>query len=282
MKLSAKHILFIILVLLLITAVILTAVLVSRVSGLMQLAMGPGDSTKPTAPSSVTPSGSEIASTPTTLPTIPEDSHTHQLVEVKVVLPTCTDFGYTLLKCTGCDESKEDNLISPLGHQLGAATIVPVTCEQDGYTQQTCSRCNENIRTNIQEASHQFSQWEQANVQLGEHLVQQEGRSCSVCHATEWRSEAALGQWVIRCYSLEPQTDFSCYKIVVDLLGEDEDDPVYYIYSALADQTAAYFYSESGLQIGYMANEQPKIHIATTPGSHIVIHTDGRVAYPVL
>lgn len=281
MKLSAKQILFVVLCLLLITVVVLSGVLVSRLSGLVQLAFGPGPGTEPTVPS-VTPTGSEIASAPTTLPTVAEDSHAHQLTAAKVVPPTCTDFGYTLLKCTGCDKEETDHLVSPLGHQLGQATVVPATCEEDGYTQQTCSRCKENIRSNIQEASHQFSQWEQANVELGTHLVQQEGRNCSVCHATEWRSNAALEQWVIRCYFLEPQADFSCYKIVVDLSDEDEDDPVYYIYSALADQTAAYYYYEGGLQIGYMVDGQPKIHVVTTPGSHIVIHTDGRVAYPIL
>lgn len=281
MKLSAKRILFIVLCLLLITVVVLTGVLISRVSGLIQLVMGTEPNTESTIPS-VTPTGSEIPSAPTTLPTTSENSHTHEFAEFKIVAPTCTEFGYTLFKCTGCDEEKTDNLVDPPGHQLGSATVIPATCEQDGYTQQFCSRCKEYVRTNIQKASHQFSQWEQANVTLGTHLVQQEGRTCSVCNAIEWRSEAAPEQWVLRRYPLESQSDYYCYKIVVDLSDKDAKDPVYYIYSALSNQTAAYFYDENGLQIGYMVDGQPKIHVVTTPGSHIVIHADGRVAYPVL
>ena len=281
MKLSAKHILTIVLCLLLTTMVILTTMLISRFSGLIQSVVNSDSNTAPTA-SSVLPTSSELYSEPTVSSLPSESSHAHEFVESKIVPSTCTDYGYTLFKCTGCDEEKTDNLIAPPGHQLGEATIVPATCEEDGYTQQTCSRCKANIRTNIQEASHQFGPWEQANIALGDHLVQQEGRTCSVCHATEWRSEAALEQWVIRHYTLEPQDNYCSYKIVVDLLDKDAKDLVYYIYSALSDQTVAYYYYEGGLQIGYMVDGQPKVHVVTTPGIHIVIHADGRVSYPVM
>ena len=59
------------------------------------------------------------------------------------IAATCTDYGYTLYKCTICSEEREMNKVNALGHSYGAGVVTAPTCEDDGYTSYTCSRCGD-------------------------------------------------------------------------------------------------------------------------------------------
>ncbi|MBO6263723.1 MAG: leucine-rich repeat domain-containing protein, partial [Clostridia bacterium] len=53
--------------------------------------------------------------------------HTHEY-EKQVITPTCTEQGYTVYTCSGCEDSYIDNYTSPLGHN---------------YVDGVCTRCGE-------------------------------------------------------------------------------------------------------------------------------------------
>ena len=91
---------------------------------------------------------------------IPSDHHKHTTVE-HVVQPTCTEQGYTELRCVNsaglpCGKTYivQGSETPALGHDYsgdsGIRTIVEPTCEQQGYTRYTCA-CGD---TYIEESSY--------------------------------------------------------------------------------------------------------------------------------
>ncbi|MGN1104677.1 MAG: leucine-rich repeat domain-containing protein [Candidatus Coproplasma sp.] len=73
-----------------------------------------------------------------------ENKHDHTY-ETTVVAPTCTEQGYTLHTCTGCDDSYKDTYVNALGHNFtNYVSDGNATCEADGTKTATCDHngCN--------------------------------------------------------------------------------------------------------------------------------------------
>lgn len=95
-----------------------------------------------TLPSEPPPAETEPAqATETTSPTV----HLHHLART-LVLPTCTDPGYTIYTCT-CDESYTDDYTPATGHHY-AEDSIPATLWSQGYTIYTCTVCNDQYQDN--------------------------------------------------------------------------------------------------------------------------------------
>ena len=64
-------------------------------------------------------------------------------VVVKTVPSTCTEKGYTVYKCSRCDETENRDYTEALGHDVSVKvkTVAP-TCTAEGYTVYKCSRCD--------------------------------------------------------------------------------------------------------------------------------------------
>lgn len=66
----------------------------------------------------------------------------HQLVESKVVLPTCTEKGYTIYKCKvdGCTYEEKRDETAALGHELKEVSIQEATADKPGVVTYKCQR----------------------------------------------------------------------------------------------------------------------------------------------
>lgn len=72
--------------------------------------------------------------------TITEPQKDHA-VKSKVVLPTCTQRGYTETACVMCDYKSIIDYKDALGHSEKTKVFLP-TCTEEGYTLVYCERCN--------------------------------------------------------------------------------------------------------------------------------------------
>lgn len=60
------------------------------------------------------------------------------------VQPTCTEQGYDLTTCLGCDMSEKTNFVDATGHTEKADEQAP-TCTEDGYYKTVCEVCGEEL-----------------------------------------------------------------------------------------------------------------------------------------
>lgn len=66
----------------------------------------------------------------------------HELIESKVVLPTCTERGYTIYKCkvNGCTYEEKRDETAALGHELKEVSIQEATADKPGVITYKCQR----------------------------------------------------------------------------------------------------------------------------------------------
>ena len=66
----------------------------------------------------------------------------HELIESKVVLPTCTERGYTIYKCKvdGCPYEENRDETAALGHELKEVSIQEATADKPGVITYKCQR----------------------------------------------------------------------------------------------------------------------------------------------
>lgn len=68
---------------------------------------------------------------------------THDFREDSIIVPTCTEQGYTLQYCAECDRFRKQNYTDALGHEIGEWSIAEVaTPDADGKLICSCSRCD--------------------------------------------------------------------------------------------------------------------------------------------
>ncbi len=80
--------------------------------------------------------------------------HEHSYTE-KIVLETCTEYGYTLHTCT-CGHTYKDNLVEPKGHIWNDGEVTKeATCTANGIKKYTCTQCDETY-TSVIPASHNY------------------------------------------------------------------------------------------------------------------------------
>ena len=265
MKLTAKHIMFILMCILLVLTIVMGAIVFNRVSGLVQLVMGVGSNNTATDPSSSV----EIPSSSVTPPSSSEQEttapHVHEFVVYKTISPACDTQGYTMYSCE-CGKNDIRDFVNPLGHNYGEETVVEATCETDGWTERTCSRCKQVKKENTVKAAHKFSDWTAA--------ANNEQRSCSACNITEIRSLDTTQTWVLRLAAQTTEGDFACQKITVDLDGKDNDFTCeIYISTELTD--LAFDYTDAGLTISYALAGTPQSYVVPAGTTAMVLYADG-------
>ena len=138
----AKRIAFSIMCTLLVLVVILTGIVIRRVSRIM-LWSTPQDPISTDAPAIPTvPPTTPSASTVPTDPTQPQ--HVHSFVLTNSIQPTCDGYGWNIYTCSECGyvEMPADERQDPLGHNDVAGEVFSPSCMLAGYTVYTCQRCS--------------------------------------------------------------------------------------------------------------------------------------------
>lgn len=169
---NAKKIMLAVMSVLLVAVIVMTGILISRVSQLFQSFAGPGTPGNPTTqqpagsssatttppPSTTAPRPSESVPPPTTQPTVPpttqptEPGHEHTYVLEETVAATCDNLGYDIMVCTGCQRQDIQNFVEPFGHNYGAGQTIAPTCTEYGCTRYICSRCGDVDERSIRDA----------------------------------------------------------------------------------------------------------------------------------
>ena len=115
-------------------------------------------------------------------------SHT---VTPTIVLPTCTEEGYTHYTCPCGANDYYTDYTPALGHDYHGVTTSP-TCTEAGYTTYTCTRCADSFIDDYVAASHSFEAWDI----LTEATCTTDGekrRDCVVCDYYEMITIPATG-----------------------------------------------------------------------------------------
>ena len=110
----------------------------------------------------------------------------HKYEKQEIVEPTCIEYGYTLYKCSDCDDSYKDDFVEKIDHK-DHVSEVEVTCISDGYTKYECEICGRIKITDYKLAEgHSFGNWivSKQNTCLEEGL---ETRSCNNCQEKQIR-----------------------------------------------------------------------------------------------
>ena len=276
MKLNAKHIVLIVLAVLLVLVGVFTYAVYDRMSGLIQMFLGPGNSSgnsdKTPTSSSVIPSNSSV-STSTTVTTQAPLPHTHDFKKEKTVKPTCTDIGYTIYACS-CGEKILENKPAK-GHTWGEDSVFSGTCLTEGHLVQTCTVCKHTTQVTVATGPHTFGEWEPANPEIGS--AAQEQRLCQLCGAIEFRYINSPDSLPLQRYPATEENGYLTYKLVA-ALTDLNSLPTYQIYIGLDNPIVYYDYTADGLTLYYHVGEEEKAYIAPATGNHfITIASDGNV-----
>lgn len=266
MKLTAKHIMFILMCTLLVLTIVLGCIVLSKVSGLLQL----GGAGTPTPSESSSVNSTPVPSTSETPPpssSEPETSapHVHEFVKYKTVSAACDTQGYSMYSCE-CGKGDIRDFVDPLGHNYGDYTVVPATCTTDGWTERTCSRCKRIEKTNPVAAGHSFSDWTEG--------LTNKQRTCGGCHITEICSLDATQSWVLRISAQELKDAFAYQKVTVDLDGKDNDFTCE-IYVSAELTSVSFDYSDAGLTISYTLAGEPQNCVIPAGTTVLTIYADG-------
>ena len=99
---------------------------------------------------------------------------------------TCTDDGEQTRTCSVCKKTQTKTL-TKLGHNY-ADTVVKPTCTKRGYTLHKCSRCGDSYKDNYTDTvDHKWSDWKTTK-EATETATGVRERTCSVCKKTETES----------------------------------------------------------------------------------------------
>lgn len=166
---DAKKVMLAVMSALLIVVIVMTGILISRVSQMFQGVTGPNtvggnnsttNSVKPSESGKETdpqPSQTETQPTPpeTTIPT--EPGHIHEYVLQETVPSTCENMGYDILICTACGRETIENFVDAYGHSFGPGETKDPTCTEYGCTRAYCYRCGETVERNFKdELGHDY------------------------------------------------------------------------------------------------------------------------------
>lgn len=81
------------------------------------------------------------------------DALPHSFGAGKLIVPTCTQEGYTLRKCSVCGFEDKQDVKEALGHSYKETETVTPTCEVDGYVEFQCETCKDIKRENVIKAT---------------------------------------------------------------------------------------------------------------------------------
>lgn len=130
----AKRIAFSILCTLLVLVVILTGIVIRRVSRILLWS-------QPESPIPTDTPASPTDSSHNTDPTQPQHAHTFELTNT--IDPSCEGVGWKIYTCTTCGhvDMPEAEQLPPLGHNYVESEVIPATCTEGGHTVYVCLRC---------------------------------------------------------------------------------------------------------------------------------------------
>ena len=274
MKLTAKHIMFVLMSLLLVLVIIMGIILLNRVSAFLQIGGGPNTN----VPAGTNPSSGTASSTPASSVTSQpntSDTHVHEFVKGKTYKPTCISSGYTLYECA-CGKEDIRDFTDPYGHNYSEPTVIPDTCEVNGWTERVCSRCDYIEKTNFVTASHDFGEWE--NIEEAEGEQEREHRICTTCQMEEIKRLDPSATTIIRRYVLENAGGYAHYKVIVDVLNL-ESDPTHEVYVDLVHGPVDWEYRSTGLNVLYKVDGIPMNCALSYSKTLATIHADGSVTY---
>ena len=104
--------------------------------------------------------------------------------------PTCTGIGYLVYTCTYCGDSYSEE-IPELGHTYVPVTTEP-TCEAPGFVTYTCALCGDSYTEQIPMLGHDMGVW-YVEVEPGEYTEGLERRNCMRCDYHEENVLPAIG-----------------------------------------------------------------------------------------
>lgn len=70
------------------------------------------------------------------------EAYGHSYGPGKLVSPTCSEDGYTEMKCTVCSKVTRQDSVAALGHDWQLVKTVKATCTESGYDEYCCKRAN--------------------------------------------------------------------------------------------------------------------------------------------
>lgn len=314
-KLNPKQIMLIIMSVLLLTVIILTCVVIGKISSLFQSSETPKNTTptrvtEPSDPLSTKPSSgdsTEPSSEPATeTPTIP--GHEHDYVKTETIKPTCTSQGFSLYSCS-CGQIATRDFLDPKGHNFGPGEHFDATDEEPAYTLLTCLRCGETERQYDQEHVHdyQFTQSFAGNCTEDaydefvctlcndikkENLIPAPGhdfsgwspaegepgkekRICVVCLETEYRDMVDEGTPQITTYQNKDDPDWTHHIILVKYPISGRN-VTYDIWIGLDNRNITFDYSENGLMVLYtVAGQTQTYNLPAKTSSVMTVYADG-------
>ena len=278
MNLTTKQLMLILMSVLLVLVVVMGAIVFSRLGNLLQMSAGVGgnnNNQNPVPTASSTGFGNSAPSSVATQPaetTIPHECE--YSIKGDTFSPTCDSFGYTLYYCECGNMDISQNMIEPLGHRYGTATIVAATCTEDGWTERTCNRCSYVEKTSPTKAGHEFGLWE--DVAVDAPINQQ--RTCDICHGVEFKSLDEEKTWTIFKSTMEPIDTYAYFQILLHVDEDSKNDILVEIYSALADDTFEFDYTDDGLVLYYTVDETAMTHIFDAEAEFVTIEVDGSIS----
>ncbi|MBO5077043.1 MAG: hypothetical protein J5584_05560 [Clostridia bacterium] len=104
---------------------------------------------------------------------------------------TCTETGVKTYTCSGCGESKTEEL-SPLGHDY-KETITAPTCTEEGFTTNACSRCGDSYVDRRTDAKGHSWNGGVVTKEATAESVGEKTFTCTTCGATKTESIPAVG-----------------------------------------------------------------------------------------
>ena len=104
-------------------------------------------------------------------------------VEKEAVAPGCTEAGYTVYKCSRCDETKKVD-VPAVGHKYNSGEVVDASCEAGEGVKYTCTVCGatrvEELPGDVGKPATGHTWGEYVSDNAGKHT-----RTCEVCGKTE-------------------------------------------------------------------------------------------------
>lgn len=104
-------------------------------------------------------------------------------VEKEAVAPGCTEAGYTVYKCSRCDETKKVE-VPAVGHKWNNGEVVDASCEAGEGVKYTCTVCGatrvEELPGDVGKPATGHTRGEYISDNAGKHT-----RTCEVCGKTE-------------------------------------------------------------------------------------------------
>jgi len=183
--------------------------------------------------------------------------HVHTY-ESFVTMATCTTDGYTIYKCSGCDDEYVDDFVECNGHTWDDWSVTaPATCYTFGMQTRYCTVCGESDTSILQQLTHDY-------VEDGTSIIDNTVFTiyrCINCHHTELAEDSEKPSVDTQDFVYDCDTDFS-FKVRFD--GSDSE--LRNRITIVETQAEGTMYDKPGLaQVTYILTKQDNNSWLVTP-----------------